>query len=195
MTNTEFATLYATLSAFVQSSPAVIEFAGWPQAEYRETAPLPVPVIETLAGWQGAMIPETQALCDALRTVWMLAHWQQTYSEAEVGRNFLDNYGYFELVGPFGHFHSEDIRAYIAYWGPGLYYDWHRHEAEELYVILAGEAVFEAEGQSAALLRAGDVRMHTSNQPHAMLTEGSGVLALVLWRGSGLDGAARMGRA
>lgn len=192
MNTSEFATLYATLSAFVQSTPAVMDFAGWPAAEFRDTAPVPVPVIAVLAGWQGAMTPGTEAVCNALNAVWTLARWEQTYSEHEVGRNFLDNYGYFELVGRQGHFQSDEIRAYIAYWGPGLHYDWHLHEAEELYVILAGEALFLAEGLEPTVLRAGDVRMHTSNQPHAMITEGSGVLALVLWRGAGLDGLPRM---
>ena len=65
----------------------------------------------------------------------------------------------------------------------GLFYPWHHHPAEELYVIIAGEAVFEAAGRPPRRLGPGYTAFHASNQPHAMTTEDKPVLAYVLWRG------------
>ncbi|MDA7430966.1 dimethylsulfonioproprionate lyase family protein [Primorskyibacter aestuariivivens] len=152
-----------------------------------------VPAAQLLKSWSEGHINATVHLRDAIRELSDFADWQQTYSVDEVGQDFLDRYGWFELVGPEGHFRSDEVRAFIAYWGERLYYPWHLHEAEELYFILAGEALFEAEGAPPVTLKAGEACLHKANQPHQMTTGDSPVLALVLWRGAGLSGVPRMG--
>ena len=110
---------------------------AWPSdLEPAALAPALMPAQDQVAGFSQPGTPETQPLIDALRSAAGQAHWTQTYTEAEVGAHFLQNYGYFELFGPTGHFRTTQLRGYIAYWGAGLKYDWHSHEAEELYVVL-----------------------------------------------------------
>jgi mannose-6-phosphate isomerase-like protein (cupin superfamily) len=190
-----FARAYHALTMLVASTPALLGFAGWPLALPAQKPARPIPAAEILKAWAEGHTDATLATRDAIRDLTDYADWQLTYTEDEVGQDFLNRYGWFELVGPEGHYRSDEIRAYIAYWGENLYYPWHLHEAEELYFILAGEALFEAEGDDPVTLRPGDIRIHRSNQPHQMTTGDSPVLALVLWRGAGLTGSPRMGTA
>lgn len=184
--------LLAATGDLVRATPALRDFAVWPDAPTRNTlepVKLPViPLIETMAA-------QPSLVADAVKAAASLAHWQQTYTEAEVGSDFLNRYGWFELLGPTGHFLSDTTRAYIAFWGEGLHYPMHLHEAEELYYILAGAAEFHAVGQPSVLVGPEGTQHHASNQPHAMDTRAEPVLTLVLWRGPGLGGSARMGTA
>ena len=189
-----FARAYHALTMLIAATPELSGFADWPLALPAPKPAHPVPAAMRLKAWSEGHIEATRPLRDAIRGICDFANWQLTYTVDEVGQDFLDRYGWFELVGPNGHFHSDEARAYVAYWGEALHYPWHLHEAEELYFILAGEALFEADGEPTALLSPGDTRLHRSNQPHAMTTTDSPVLALVLWRGTGLHGAPRMGR-
>lgn len=123
----------------------------------------------------------------------VVGNWKQTYTEDEVGFGFLQDYGYLELYGPNGHFQTDQGRAYVGYWGRGLYYPWHRHEAEEIYAVVSGSGYFESQGAEAALLKMGDTRMHNSNQPHALTMTDGPILTFVLWRGAGMAGLPLMG--
>ncbi|MCQ0091745.1 dimethylsulfonioproprionate lyase family protein [Roseovarius sp. M141] len=186
--------LEAAVADLVLATPALREFVDWPDCPNRHALePLAIPAIPLIEGMTAAASPRTVHVVDAVKVAAPLAHWQQTYTVAEVGRDFLNRYGWFELLGPTGHFRSVSMRAYIAWWGEGLHYAMHLHEAEEFYYILAGAAEFHAEGQPSAILGSEHNRHHASNQPHAMDTHGAPVLTLVLWRGAGLGGSARMG--
>jgi mannose-6-phosphate isomerase-like protein (cupin superfamily) len=200
MTNTPdsvrdvFSRAFHELTLSVAAKPDLRAFAGWPYAPLAHLDAEPVPAIEIIQNWSEGYSNETASLHHALQAIAPYARWQQTYTEQEVGRDFLNRYGYIEFVGPTGHFASDQVRAYFAYWGDNLYYPWHLHQAEELYYIISGQALFEADGQPAQVLKPGDIRVHASNQPHAMTTTDSPILALVLWRGDGIDGLPRMGR-
>lgn len=176
----------------VASDPRLLAFAGWPHAAIAPKPAVSISAAAILREWESGHIPETADLHDAMRAIVDLVEWQQTYTEEEVGADYLNRFGYFELVGPKGHFQTPDLRAYVAYWGAGLTYDWHLNQAEELYYIISGEALFMAEGTKPAVLKPGDVRLHRSNQPHAKTTTHHPILALVLWRGDGLLGIPRM---
>ena len=119
-------------------------------------------------------------------------NWQFIYTEEEVGRHFLDNYAYFELIGPIGHFQSDQCCAFIGYWGPGLFYPAHHHASEELYFVLAGYALFVSDGDGPATLGPAAHRFHASHQSHAMTTTDSAILTLVLWRGPDLIGLSQL---
>ena len=188
-----FARAYHALTMLVAATSDLSSFAGWPLALPVDRPHRGLPAASLLKSWSDGEVETTTALCDAIRDLSDFAEWRQTYSVDEVGQDFLDRYGWFELVGPEGHYRSDAVRAFIAYWGENLYYPWHLHEAEELYFILAGQAYFEAEGMAPATLSAGDMRLHRTNQPHQMTTGDSPVLALVLWRGAGIAGTPRMG--
>lgn len=178
----KFGTLLASCRAFYDASPELQEFAKWPEdLQSGSVLPRPVPAISQIKSWVA-----TSPIHMALQAVSDDAAWQQSYSESQVGRQFLDSYGFIELYGPYGHYVSSTSRAFIGYWGGGLHYDWHRHEAEEIYGIVSGQALFRAEGQPDTLLGPGATRRHSSLQSHAFSMTNGPLLAFVLWRGSGM---------
>ena len=81
---------------------------------------------------------------------------------------------------------SNKIRGFIAYWGEELTYDWHSHEAEEIYFILAGSGLFRTK-ECGKLLKANETCFHKSWQSHSMITSSEPILTFVLWRGKGMD--------
>ena len=171
------------------STDALQQFAPWPSDLLYVDRPVqPVPAIRQIKKWSDA-----HPLHIATQQVADFGNWKQTYTEHEVGFGFLQDYGYLELYGPNGHFQTDQGRAYIGYWGRGLYYPWHRHEAEEIYAVVSGSGYFESQGAEAALLKMGDTRMHNSNQPHALTMTDGPILTFVLWRGAGMAGLPLMG--
>ena len=176
-----------------ERTPELVDYAPWP--DDLTIGHLPANTIAatqtiTTRSLRGSRL--TSQVIKALRRAAPELDWRQTYTEQEVGARFLSDYGYVELFGPNGHFRSSKLRGYLGYWGPDLTYDWHDHEAEELYFTLAGQAVFSAKDASNATMRPGLARLHLSHQPHLMITLDQPYLAYVLWRGAGLDGLPRM---
>lgn len=169
-------------------------YAPWPGDLTPANLPArAIPATEIIADTAFQGNQRTQPLIDAVRAASGLASWKRTYTEEEVGADFRNRYGYFELFGPTGHFHSTALRGYIAYWGEGLTYDWHSHEAEELYLCLAGGAEFHR-ADGSVTLEPGQTRAHDSWQSHAMTTHDQPILTFVLWRGPGLADLPRMDR-
>jgi quercetin dioxygenase-like cupin family protein len=98
----------------------------------------------------------------------------------------MDRFGCYCLIGKDGAYISTQMFAWVVYMPAHLHYPWHHHPAEEMYLVIAGEAEFMREGASPEVLRAGDTCFHASNQPHAMETHDHPVMALVMWR-NGFD--------
>lgn len=136
--------------------------------------------------------PETEAFLSAARAVTPFAEWRQTYSEQQVGRAFLNSYGYYEYAGPKGHFHCADLRFYVGFWGAGLHYDWHWHAAAEIYFVLAGSALFQVEGQRPRTLGPGQSCTHDPYQTHALTAGEDGLTVFAIWKGEGLERDAHM---
>ena len=169
-----------------QSHSGLSAFGAWPDdLEPTDLAAHSIPAVELVQNTEIPADAATQTLTNAIKASAHLAHWQQTYTEEEVGADFLNRYGYYELFGPTGHFRSNQLRGYVAYWGAGLDYDWHSHQAEELYLTLAGGAVFRVEGEE-CFVGPNQTRQHGSWQSHAMTTTDQSILTFVLWRGDGL---------
>ncbi|MFA3918520.1 dimethylsulfonioproprionate lyase family protein [Ruegeria hyattellae] len=182
----------AAARALHRTNPDLSAYAPWPD-DLVPTGlqPCPIPATDLIADFDQPGTAETRALVSAVRATVHLASWQLAYTEEEVGADFLNRYGYYELFGPSGHFHSAQLRGYIAYWGAGLNYGWHSHEAEELYLTLAGSALFKVEGCTADI-GSGQTRFHGSWQSHAMDTTDQPILTLILWRGEGMAGLPHM---
>lgn len=175
-----------------QNHPDMSGFAPWPDdLVSAELSPRHIPAVDLVQAFDEPAQPDMQHLVSAVRDKAHLASWKRTYTEEEVGADFRNRYGYYELFGPTGHFHSTQLRGYIAYWGAGLHYDWHSHEAEEIYLTLAGEGLFKLEDQEARL-GSGKTRMHGSWQRHALITESHPILTFVLWRGAGMGDLPQM---
>lgn len=135
---------------------------------------------QTSAGsTQGAVA----ALIDAIPNL----RWQQTYTEADgFSREWLDNYGWVNLISPEGLYQSSELRLSIGYWGAGQHYDEHSHAPEETYLILAGRARFHSEGRPPRDAGPGDTIHHAAHQRHAIDMVPGPLLAAAFWRGEDL---------
>ena len=163
------------LAAFLPELPETPAFNG---AEDRA----PAPGIDLVA-CRESCLPEYVPLIDALIAARDHLDWHQTYTEADgISREFLDSYGYVCLTGPGAPLEAPDHRLFIAYWGPGLLYPDHNHLPAELYVVLAGAAVFHAEGRAPRRVTAGDTILHDPWQMHATDMIPGPLLALIGWR-------------
>ena len=193
-----FNQLLQVTTNLIHNTPALHQFAAVPDdLQYVSRSPVYKPVIDCLAIDLPVMhLPQAstpaQPLIDALLNAAPHAQWRTTYTANQLGTDFINRYGYIELYGPEGHYNSQQSRAFIGYWGNHLNYPLHRHEAEELYYIIAGEALFGIDDHALQLRQPQDTQIHSAWQSHRMITEDSAVLCLVLWRGDGLGGSASL---
>jgi hypothetical protein len=127
--------------------------------------------------------------------------WGQTYSVADFGEIFIDNYGWLEVFGTRGHFVNHEVAAGLMILGPGIVYPDHHHVAEEIYIPLTGGTAWRRGEGGFRVREAGEVIHHASNVSHAMRTGKEPVLALYIWRGgplaakSTITGTTAQGRA
>ncbi len=193
---TSKATIHALLDTardWHHSLAALSTFVDWPQdLTFAERPAHSLPVISHLTARPGEASDASQPLRDAIVAAAPYLEWRHTYTEEEVGRDFLDRFGWFELAGPDGHFLTNQTRMTVGFWGANLHYDWHQHEPEELYSVVSGRGSFMVENQDTLELTPEGTRLHLSNQPHALTTKNSPILTFVLWRGAGLADPPRM---
>ena len=112
--------------------------------------------------------------------------WGQTYTSADFGQHFMDNYGWVELFGTRGHFVHDRMAAGFLLLGPDVVYPDHHHVAEEIYIPLTGGAAWRMGDGPFVEREGGEVIHHASNVNHAMRTRAEPLLALYLWRGGPL---------
>ena len=118
--------------------------------------------------------------------------WRQTYSSADFGQRFLDNYGWSEWIGERGAFISDAIACGVLMLGPDTEYPAHSHEAEELYLPLAGRAWWRAGESDWRLREAGTWIHHPAWTIHAMRTGAEPLLAAYVWRAGDLSAKSRI---
>lgn len=112
--------------------------------------------------------------------------WGQTYTPADFGQHFIDNYGWLEVFGTRGHFGNDRMAGGLLVLGPNIVYPDHHHVAEEIYIPLTGGTEWR-KGEGGFVTRAaGELIHHPSNVNHAMMTGAEPLLALYLWRGGPL---------
>ena len=120
---------------------------------------------------------------DALINAAPLGQWRDTYRDTPIGAVLHAHFGTYEFLGRDAPFATDAMRGFVIYQRPGYHYPLHQHPAEELYVVLSGQAEFHIDGIGTRTLHAGDTCYHATNQPHALTTTNSPVIAYVLWRG------------
>jgi hypothetical protein len=161
--------------------------AEWPHAAVsRAVAPASLPVLRWLPVAAGDAPSFSAALIAALCHGASSLAWRQTYTLKDLGAEFLDNYGWSELVGQRGPYLSERIACGFLLLGPATTYPSHRHQAEEIYLPLSGTARWLQGDGLWQDKRAGTLIHHQSEEPHAMQTREQPLLALYLWRGGNL---------
>ena len=144
--------------------------------------PFHIPASDLMQNEIGLYTDDYNELRDAFISASPYAHWRQTYKGTTVGKQFLDEFGCYGLIGPESPFQSEKMRAWVVYMPKGFYYPWHHHPAEEMYLCLAGEAVFRRKNCPEIRLGSGGVIEHTANEPHSMETLEHPIMAYVVWR-------------
>lgn len=109
--------------------------------------------------------------------------WLQSKSNtAEIlGANFLENYGWCEIIGPQGFFSGDDFLLGLLMLGPDCHYKDHYHPAPELYWPLTGPTYWK-QGQGTFELKApGDIIWHAPDVLHATKTASQPMLAVWSW--------------
>lgn len=188
--------IFARIERLLESlrQPALAPFLEhWPRAcATRTSVTGSLPVLRWLAQIEAS---ESRFAADLIAAVCRDAPslaWRQTYTAGQLGRDFLDNYGWSEIIGGSGPVASERVACGFLLLGPATHYPRHRHAAEELYLPLSGTALWQ---QGDAVWREhppGTLIIHAGDEPHAMRTGSDPLLALYLWRGTNLAGKARI---
>ena len=159
------------------------EFCPFPKdIKKQEFSPFYIPASDLMQNETGLLTGDYAELRDAFILVSPYAHWRQTYRGTIIGERFFNEFGCYGLIGPESPFQSEKIRAWVVYMPRKFYYPWHYHPAEEMYLCLAGEAVFRRENCPDISLGSGDIMEHSANQSHAMETLEHPIMAYVVWR-------------
>ncbi len=153
-----------------------------------------LPVLGCLAGLPALAAPTSKALVRSLVEAAPSLRWARTYSADETSSTFLERYGWTELLGLRGPYASQRLALGFLLLGPEIEYPSHAHEAEEIYVVLAGTALWWRTGGPWTASQPTTVIHHPSGLAHAMRTRDEPLLALYLWRGA-LASPARLGSA
>jgi Dimethlysulfonioproprionate lyase len=189
--------LVATLRERLETAgPGASQFLrDWPKTWVaRPVTPRSLPVVAVLQDLSRFVAPSTSALAESVVALAESLDWRQTYSAADFGARVLDNYGWCEFVGLRGAFVSDTIACGVLLLGPDTEYLAHSHEAEELYLPLAGSAHWRAGGSGFRLRAPGTWIHHSAWTTHAMRTGAEPLLAAYVWRGGDLAAKSRIDR-
>jgi len=162
--------------------------ADWPPVNCMTRSVLPhcLPVLSWMPAAVKAADKKTEGIVKMLASLANHIAWGQTYSAEDFGAGFLEKYGWTELIGLRGPIASDRMACGFLFLGPGIEYPRHSHEAEEVYVPLTGQTLWQRSNQDWAYRAAGLPIYHAAGMPHAMRTETVPLLALYLWRGDNL---------
>jgi hypothetical protein len=167
----------------------------WPQELMaRPQTARSLPVVAALRSLSRFAAPRTKAFVEAIAALTDKLDWRQSYTRADFGQRFLYNYGFNEWIGERGAFMSDAIACGVLLLGPDTEYPAHSHEAEELYLPLAGHALWRAGPSDWRLREPGTWIHHPSWTIHAMRTADEPLLAAYVWRAGDLSAKSRIER-
>jgi hypothetical protein len=167
--------------------------ADWPQTYLpRAVMPSHLPVLRWLPQIGGDPAAFGFDLVAAVCRAAPSMAWRQTYSAKDLDADFLDNYGWSEVLGASGPLAAGRIACGLLILGPSTHYPRHRHEAEEIYLPLSGTAEWQQGDAPWRERSPGTVIHHARHEPHAMRTGAVPLLALYLWRSADLKQKARL---
>jgi hypothetical protein len=191
-----------SVRSLVEALRSLLETAGpeaqafmrdWPRELIaRPTSARSLPVVSALRDLSRFAAPETRSLVEAVAALAGELDWRQTYMPADFGERFLQNYGWSEWIGQRGAFASDAIACGVLILGPETEYPDHSHEAEELYLPLAGQASWRSARSDWRLRAPGIWIHHPSWTTHAMRTAREPLLAAYVWRAGDLTVKSRI---
>ncbi|MXV98135.1 MAG: hypothetical protein F4126_06720 [Acidimicrobiaceae bacterium] len=185
--------LLRRIAEFHRSRPVVPEFPMVaPVLDALDDARCPatiesrtLPVVQHLDAVEPSADATINAVLDELLRLAPVLPWRQTVGYLDVlSRDYLDNYGYVQLLGPNAIVENPDVRVGIGLWGPNLHYPAHQHEAEELYHVLAGEPSFGDPDGESHVTRPGDAVHHAPWQVHSQDFGATPTVLLYCWTGA-----------
>jgi len=170
----------ALRALLVSAGPEAQPFLrDWPRSLVaRPFAARSPPVVSALDGLFRFAPLRTRSLVEAVAALANDLDWRQTYASADLGERFLQNYCWSEWVGQRGAFMSDAIACGVLLLGAETEYPAHSHEAEELYLALAGHAFWRSAKSDWRLRPPGTWIHHPASTTHAMRTTGEPLLAL-----------------
>jgi hypothetical protein len=182
--------LLAACAEALPHLPELAKITGAPLdtgAAYKHIDPVHQPVIDKFDLAKATTTDQFRPLVDLIAKLAPDLCWIRSYKpEDGADPHFLDNYGYINIISPSGPFIEHDRRFMIGFWGLDLTYPEHWHEPEEVYALIAGDAIFRSSGQPARRVGPGDCIVHASNQLHATDMTPGPMLALITWKGGPL---------
>jgi hypothetical protein len=160
--------------------------AQWPErTSMRSREPRHLPVCRFLPDLLARSVSSTQSLVETFVAMANALEWRQTYTVADLGPDFLEGYGWSELIGLRGPVPSENIACGFLLLAPAIEYPRRAHAAEEIYLPLAGEALWQRGDEGFIACPCGSPIHHPSWLPHATRTI-SALLCLYIWRNGDL---------
>ncbi|MGB5870189.1 MAG: dimethylsulfonioproprionate lyase family protein [Albidovulum sp.] len=120
--------------------------------------------------------------CPAILAAQHLLEWSGNNLAEDLENDAADISNVAVLVSPTGPIVAPDIRLGLFYQKPDSYYALHNHDADETYVIIAGQALWTA-GDDCRQRGVGEYIYHPSLMPHAFRAGPHGLLALWRWSG------------
>ena len=158
-------------------------FVNWPKnLVLSNKSKNKINVTQKLSSWKLNGNQQIDKIHNLISNLAPHVNWDNGYSDDQANKEFLDKYGFFELIGPTGHFVTSDMALYVNYLDENSYYPWHNHEAEELYFIVSGEAEFESDSEKPKILKSTDTRFHKSYEAHRITTTDKEILSFVIWK-------------
>ena len=109
-------------------------------------------------------------------------HWRRS-GYGKLPDSVSDKLRVVEVIGPHGMLWHNQIRFGVLHQQAAHLYPQHRHAAEELYFVLAGEALWSTDETPPTARPPGSFIHHKSWQPHVMETTTEPLLALWGWSG------------
>ena len=159
------------------------DFVNFPNNLILKEKPInSIAVTQIFSNWKSEGNQQTDKVHNLLSNLSNHVNWQNGYDKKDANIKFLENFGFFELIGPTGHFISSEMALYVNFINEKTYYPWHNHEAEELYFVISGEAKFDSENEDPMILKSKDTRFHKKFQPHSIITTSSKILSIVIWK-------------
>jgi quercetin dioxygenase-like cupin family protein len=116
------------------------------------------------------------ALAPALR-------WTYSYPTNSRDRDLSSKVAFAQIVGRRGLQPDSEIHIGLTLIAPHVVYPAHLHPAVELYLVIAGTALWQSAAAEPAMKPPGSVILHPSNVVHAMTTFEEPLLAIWTWRG------------
>jgi len=141
-----------------------------------KTSPLPDEILDVMTS------DDAHPACAVIMETPLLWTPPQTSSDPTYIAHSLPK-SHVELLGPDGLVKSDTVRLGLYGMLPGHEYGLRIHPAEEVFVMLAGEADWKRGGGEYSPLRSGQRSYHASMLPHANRTRAFAFMSVYIWLG------------